>query len=88
MRACCLSPACTKVAGVEGRHIVLLLTDNNITDEVMLADVNALLNTGEVTGGLVVVTSVPVALQLTPHLAGCGCRAAHVPSAAVLRVYV
>jgi hypothetical protein len=29
---------------------VLLLTDNNITDEAMLADVNGLLNTGEVTG--------------------------------------
>lgn len=39
-----------QVAGVEGRHIVLLLTDNNITDEAMLADVNGLLNTGEVTG--------------------------------------
>lgn len=39
-----------QVAGIEGRHIALLVTDNNITDEAMLADVNGLLNTGEVTG--------------------------------------
>lgn len=39
-----------QVAGVEGRHIVLLLADNN-TDPAMLADVNGLLNTGDVTGG-------------------------------------
>lgn len=43
-----------QVAGVEGRHIVLLLADNNITDEAMLADVNGLLNTGEVTGAALV----------------------------------
>lgn len=90
MHAClpaCLSPACTQVAGVEGRHIVLLLTDNNITDEVMLADVNGLLNTGEVTGGLVVETYVPLVLQLTQQLAGCGHTAAHVSSAAVWGSY-
>jgi hypothetical protein len=39
-----------QLAGIEGRHIVLLLTDSNITDEAMLADVNGLLNTGDVTG--------------------------------------
>jgi hypothetical protein len=41
-----------QVAGVEGRHIVLLLADSHITEEAMLADVNGLLNTGDVTGGL------------------------------------
>jgi hypothetical protein len=49
-----LSGLYVQVAGVEGRHIVLLLADNNITDEAMLADVNGLLNTGEVTGEVLV----------------------------------
>jgi hypothetical protein len=39
-----------QVAGVEGRHIVLLLADSHITEEAMLADVNGLLNTGDLTG--------------------------------------
>lgn len=30
--------------------MVFLLNDNNITEETMLADINGLLNTGEVTG--------------------------------------
>lgn len=51
MKVCGAACLHVQVAGVEGRHVVLLLADNNITDEAMLADVNGLLNTGEVTGG-------------------------------------
>lgn len=47
---CCA--ACTvQVAGVEGRHVAFLMTDSHIVDEEMLGDINALLNTGEITGG-------------------------------------
>jgi len=46
----CVCVMFTQVAGVEGRHVVLLVSDNHITDEAMLADINGLLNTGEVTG--------------------------------------
>jgi hypothetical protein len=66
----------SQVAGVEGRHIVLLLTDNNITDEAMLADVNGLLNTGEVTGGCLI----------GAHPPSCWLgSAAHISRAAVFR---
>jgi hypothetical protein len=37
---------------VEGRHVVLLVTDSHIVDEAMLGDINGLLNTGEITGML------------------------------------
>jgi hypothetical protein len=61
-----------QVAGVEGRHIVLLLADNNITDEAMLADVNGLLNTGEVTGAALVDVTNLVSKQppdtANPHM--------------------
>lgn len=49
-RHACVCFMFAQVAGVEGRHVVLLVSDNNITDEAMLADINGLLNTGEVTG--------------------------------------
>jgi hypothetical protein len=39
-----------QVAGVEGRHVMLLVTDSHIVDEAMLGDINGLLNTGEITG--------------------------------------
>eukprot|EP00775_Hariotina_reticulata_P007079 gene7079-7292_t len=39
-----------QAAGIEGRHVMLLLTDSHIVDEAMLADVNGLLNTGDITG--------------------------------------
>jgi hypothetical protein len=39
-----------QVAGVEGRHVVFLLSDSHIVDEAMLADVDGLLNTGEISG--------------------------------------
>lgn len=39
-----------QVAGIEGRHVVLLLTDHNITEETMLSDLNGLLKSGDVTG--------------------------------------
>ncbi|WIA17601.1 hypothetical protein OEZ85_014416 [Tetradesmus obliquus] len=58
-----------RVAGVEGRHVVLLLTDSHIVDEAMLGDINGLLNTGEITG---LFTSEEQALlldQIRPWLA-------------------
>lgn len=39
-----------QVSGIEGRHVVFLLADSQIVDEAMLADINGLLNTGEITG--------------------------------------
>ncbi|WIA37814.1 hypothetical protein OEZ86_014676 [Tetradesmus obliquus] len=58
-----------RVSGVEGRHVVLLLTDSHIVDEAMLGDINGLLNTGEITG---LFTSEEQALlldQIRPWLA-------------------
>lgn len=38
------------VAGVEGKPVVFLLTDNQISKESFLEDVNSLLNSGDVPG--------------------------------------
>lgn len=37
-----------RVSGMEGKHIVFLLTDTQIVDEAFLEDVNNVLNTGEI----------------------------------------
>jgi dynein heavy chain len=38
------------VAGVEGRHLAFLFTDNHIVSEAFVEDVSNLLNSGEITG--------------------------------------
>jgi len=37
-----------RIGGVEGQHIVFLLTDNQIVEESFLEDVNNVINSGEV----------------------------------------
>jgi len=39
-----------KIAGVEGRHVAFLFTDNHIINESFVEDINNMLNSGEVTG--------------------------------------
>ena len=47
---CCLVQKLYHVAGVEGKPVVFLLTDTQISKESFLEDVNNLLNSGEVAG--------------------------------------
>jgi dynein heavy chain len=39
-----------KIAGLQGREVMLLITDEQIVDEAFLEDINNVLNTGEVPG--------------------------------------
>ena len=43
-----ISQGAIKPAGLEGKSISLIITDNQITNEVFLEDVNSLLNSGEI----------------------------------------
>lgn len=47
---CCLVQKLYHIAGVEGKPVVFLLTDTQISKESFLEDVNNLLNSGEVAG--------------------------------------
>lgn len=39
-----------RIAGVEGRHVAFLFTDNHIVSESFVEDINNMLNSGEITG--------------------------------------
>ena len=47
------------VAGVEGKQVAFLLTDDQITSEVFLEGVNNILNSGEIPGMYQVRTAAP-----------------------------
>lgn len=48
---CCVCVCvCCRIAGVEGRHVAFLFTDNHIVSEAFVEDMNNILNSGDITG--------------------------------------